>query len=188
MPSNEQPVCWNCCHSFNTAPCFLPWSAKSDVDLYHGYGVFCSWNCVKCYAFYSSNNSLRIRPYSAIGALAFMTSHRPTHCPVYPNSHAHNCSCIQSFQGVRLPPKRENLTKFGGNMTIEEYRSGFLVIPKLDFWIGKKKLSMSYDYKIMRKIHFVDSIPSSTSKPSNVITIEPPISFVTKPFRPMSTF
>lgn len=73
-------------------------------------------------------------------------------------------------------------------MTIEEYRSGFLVIPKLDFWVGKEKLSMSYDYKIMRKIHFVDSTLSSTSKPNNVITIEPPISFVTKPFKPVSTF
>lgn len=193
---SDKPCCWNCVHPFDGAPCFLPRTDKNARDLFVGYGFFCSWNCVKCYAFYSSTHSIRYRPYSEIGALAFMTSYRPSHCPSYPLPHSYDCQCLLGFKGVRLPPQREVLTVFGGDMSIDEYRKDFMIILDKQYWEKRDhQISMKYDFKVMRHVHRIENKEEKTQK-QTVRTKraieeekrdEPPVSFF-KPLQPIMKF
>ena len=41
--------CWNCCHSFETAPISIPMKDVESFKLWALKGVFCSFNCAKRY-------------------------------------------------------------------------------------------------------------------------------------------
>lgn len=92
--------CWWCTFTFDDLPCFIP--EKYNSGKYFVFGCFCSYNCALAYILkddeYKIANrvSLIKRMYSEI---------YETENPLYPS------------------PPRELLSKFGGPMTIDEYRS-----------------------------------------------------------------
>lgn len=132
-PKSSSMLCWHCCHAFDNIPAFLPVECDTKNDVFIMTGNFCSWNCVKKYAF-----DLQIRgraPPGAnyIGMLTFLTCQRGISC--IPDLHVQDmCSCIETFQPIPIPPPREVLKSFGGYMTIEEYRTGFMCITNYE-WI-----------------------------------------------------
>ena len=65
-----------------------------------------------------------------LGLLAFLTVCKGNPCEGEGNE-MHDlglCDCMETYQGVRLPPSRELLVSFGGSLTIGEYRQGFHMI------------------------------------------------------------
>lgn len=133
-PSRSYLLCWNCCHSFDCVPSFLPVHLDLGSNQFYFAGNFCSWNCVKSYAF-RLHGVRKPGGASYISLLAFLTAHRPRHC-LYDKDvkHPHTCPCIDMFTGVTMSPKKEVLKAFGGNLSVEEYRKDFLTIESYD-WV-----------------------------------------------------
>jgi hypothetical protein len=135
-PPRSSSWCWQCCHPFETVPAFLPIELNVDNNTFYLTGNFCSWNCVKVYAFRMPQFR---RPQAAcwISLLAFLTVHRPRHCPQDPregNGHHHSCPCLDEFKGVDLPAMKEELHTFGGTMSIKDYRKDLLTIDNYE-WV-----------------------------------------------------
>ena len=112
-PSSTDICCWNCCHTFKGVP--VP--ATSTLDsrktgkLTKCHGVFCSFNCAK--RFILDKNTHGAWEASTLLSMLHkrITGH---HAP------------------IRTAPPRICLTMFGGNMTIAEYRHGFISLPVTD--------------------------------------------------------
>lgn len=134
-PPHSSIWCWHCCHCFDSVPAYLPMQLDLRNNLFYFIGNFCSWNCVKSYAF-RMNEYRKPDGASYISLLAFLTAHRPRYC-LYDdaNVHPYTCPCIDMFKGVSLAPKKEVLRAFGGTMDIEEYRKDFLTIESYD-WVN----------------------------------------------------
>ena len=97
-------VCWNCCHPFNGITIHgIP--LKYVNNIFYIYGDFCSLECASRYAF----ESLRNYDFSEIYSLMNL----------------YNNIMFQKIDKIELAPNRLLLKKFGGNQTIEEYRSFF---------------------------------------------------------------
>lgn len=135
-PTNTCLHCWNCCHQFAHVPAFLPVSRDYETGVFHLSGIFCSWNCAKAYR-YSNPHFCHKDSASFLSVFAFLTSHRPRYCPdPMKKSHSYDCRCLDYAHKVKFPPRKENLKMFGGNMTIEEYRLGFMIIDEID-WVTR---------------------------------------------------
>ena len=123
-PSSSSLLCWWCCHAFDTVPCYLPVHYDEANKAFAFAGNFCSWNCVKRYAFL-----MKSPPPAAsyIGILAFSTSIRCEDDTLHTTG---LCECSQKESvAITIAPDRERLEAFGGPMSIQEYRKGFLTIP-----------------------------------------------------------
>lgn len=135
-PSNTSVHCWNCCYQFAHVPTFLPVSRDRETGVFHLSGVFCSWNCAKAYR-YSHPSFCQKDTASFLPIFAFLTSHRPRYCPTpLSRLHPYDCSCLDRHHRVRFPPPKENLKIFGGDMSIEDYRQGFMIIENIN-WITR---------------------------------------------------
>ncbi len=134
-PIRSSDACWNCCYGFDSIPVFLPMSRDAQHGTFHMFGNFCSWNCAKAYRFREAGYCQKaISTYLSL--FAFLTSYRPRYC-AYPITERHpfNCPCLENYIGISLAPRKELLQMFGGNMKINEYRSGFLSVDKIE-WIN----------------------------------------------------
>jgi hypothetical protein len=139
-PSNTRVHCWNCCHQFSNVPAFLPVSRDRASGVFHLSGLFCSWNCAKAYR-YSHPNFCHKDTAPFLPVFAFLTSHRPRYCPTpLTKMHPYNCRCLDYSHRLQFPPPKENLKMFGGTMTIDEYRQGFMTIDTIE-WIMRCFLS-----------------------------------------------
>lgn len=98
IPEKTNVACWWCTHNFETSPVFLP---DSYVDnQYHVFGCFCSFECAAAYNIDSDDYKVWDR-YSLLKKL---------HNSVYKN------------KSLSIAPPRESLKKFGGPLSIEEFR------------------------------------------------------------------
>jgi hypothetical protein len=99
VPETTPVACYWCAHTFSEQPCFLP--TKEDCGTYTVYGNFCSPQCGLAYLLKEHMDS-----HTRWERMALL--HR-----LYP-----------TVRGGRLypAPPRESLEKFGGPMTIEQYR------------------------------------------------------------------
>ena len=95
--------CWWCCHECECEPLGLPYKYVQRTNKFYTMGYFCSWSCMKSFN------------------LDHFPSHRlPTNCQ--------NISLLRKRSGEKLEsiipaPSRYALQKFGGPLTIEEFRS-----------------------------------------------------------------
>ena len=94
--------CWWCCHGFESCPIGIPY--KYQNDKFHIYGVFCSFNCACSYNF-NDNNVNTFERYSLLNLLY---------------KKVFKCSGINNK--VKMAPPRQVLKKFGGYLSIEEFR------------------------------------------------------------------
>lgn len=106
-PRTTQVHCWCCSHDFDTVPVSIPKSTTrlSAKQYYSVYGVFCSINC-------ALRNILDANTHDQAELIMRL-----------------NTLCVNVYgmstgdvRDARAAPPRQFLTKFGGHMSIEEYR------------------------------------------------------------------
>jgi hypothetical protein len=95
--------CWWCSYNFDCMPSVIP--EKYSDDTYHVFGCFCSYNCASAYNL-SLNDYKVWERYSLIKMLYFKIYNKDVE--------------------IVVAPQRECLKKFGGIMTIEEFRRSSL--------------------------------------------------------------
>lgn len=95
-------ACWWCTYNFDTLPCFIP--EKYDDNKYYVFGCFCSCNCAASYNLNMNDYKVYDR-YSLIKRL---------YGQIFGND-----------INISIVPSREVLEKYGGPMTITEYRKNF---------------------------------------------------------------
>ena len=109
-PESTSICCWNCCHSFQGVP--IP--ATSRLDSHRSgkftkcHGVFCSFNCSKRYILDKYTHSA----WEAASLLSLLHQ-----------------KIVGNHTPIKIAPPRICLSMFGGNMSIEEYRAGFITLP-----------------------------------------------------------
>ena len=95
--------CWWCCYEFDSEPLRLPYKYIERLNQFHTMGYFCSWSCMK----------------------SFNLDHFPSHkIPVT----CQNITLLRKRSGEKVEsispaPSRYALEKFGGPLSIEEFRS-----------------------------------------------------------------
>jgi hypothetical protein len=95
-------VCWNCCHSFDSIIYGIP--LKYHNKVFYTYGDFCS---LECCCRYSIDN---LRNYHEVVSLINLYN---------------NIVNESKDEKVNVAPNKLLLDKFGGPLSIEEYRMGF---------------------------------------------------------------
>ena len=98
VPEKTNVACWWCTHNFEGQPIFLPDSYTDNH--YHVFGCFCSFECAAAYNIDTDDYKVWDR-YSLLKKL---------HNTVYKN------------KILSIAPPRESLKKFGGPLSIEEFR------------------------------------------------------------------
>lgn len=96
-------ACWWCSHNFEGIPCFIP--NKYENEVYHIFGCFCSFNCAVAYNMKMDDYKIWSR-YSLIKKIW----------------NDINDSNNNSIEEINPSPPKEILEKFGGYLTIDEYR------------------------------------------------------------------
>lgn len=105
--SKTNIVCWWCTCNFDTVPCFIP--EKYDDDRYYVFGCFCSYNCAASY-------NLNMDDYKVYDRFSLI---KKLYNQIYNND-----------ADITLAPSREVLDKYGGPMTITDYRNNFIASSK----------------------------------------------------------
>lgn len=121
-PSSTTIHCWHCCHSFTNMPIGIPiklipacgQASSSEGDQRNHlqykflvFGVFCSPGCALSYSYLPSNDVPIVQRLNIKQLLILMMK------TITGQSHIH----------IAPAPSRLALTKFGGDMTIEQFRS-----------------------------------------------------------------
>ncbi len=106
-PTSTGLCCWNCTEPFETRPVFLPYYFHERKNLFHTRGVFCSFPCMKRYNA-DRNHGATVQRVSAL--ISFMYKRLN--------------GSIDA--GVHMAPPTAQLAKFGGCMTISQYRANRL--------------------------------------------------------------
>lgn len=113
-PQSTDIACWWCCHSFESKPVTLP---MSFIDgKYNMLGCFCSFNCSSAYNFSLKDNMVYERE-TLIKKIVWEMSE----------------SMAPSLGMIPSPPK-EVLKRFGGILTIDEYRKNNAT-PTKKYWV-----------------------------------------------------
>lgn len=92
-------ACWWCTHNFDTPPCYIP--EKYYKEKYHVFGCFCSYSCALAYILKDDEYKM------------------PTRRSLVKMLYA---ELYETDQPLCASPPKEILKKFGGPLTIEEYR------------------------------------------------------------------
>jgi hypothetical protein len=100
-------ACWWCTHNFDTCPCFIP--ERLYEGKYYVFGCFCSYNCAAAY-------NLDIQDYKVGDRYALI---KKLYSTVY-----------NSNNDITIAPPREVLKKYGGILTIDEFRKNSLLANK----------------------------------------------------------
>lgn len=100
-------ACWWCSYNFDTLPCFLP--DRYTNDKFYVFGCFCSYSCAMKY-------NTNLGDYRVATRQAILKD---------------LCSIIYGNSYVMIEaPEKEVLEKFGGPVTIEEFRNHSLLCKK----------------------------------------------------------
>jgi hypothetical protein len=104
---NTDIACWWCTYQFNSFPCFIP--DKYINNTFYVFGCFCSFNCASAY-------NMNLADYKVSERNSIL---RKLYAIIYGN-----------YSEIPLAPSREVLKKYGGPISIEEYRQLFSNITK----------------------------------------------------------
>lgn len=100
-------ACWWCTENFDTMPCFIP--DRYLGEKYYVFGCFCTYSCAKSYN--SNMNDYRVPVRTSLINKLYMT-------------------IFGTNESIPLAPPKELLQKFGGVLTIEEFRNKSLLCKK----------------------------------------------------------
>jgi hypothetical protein len=120
-PEKTNIHCWWCCYSFNSIPIPLPRKTNNikslnpndkDVENFEVKGCFCSFNCALAYS-----NTYDYKNLQYLVLYFFKRIYKL-------NNPSYSKEFIRNFSIKPAPPK-EILEKFGGSVSILEYRKSF---------------------------------------------------------------
>lgn len=111
-PSETDVSCWNCTFPFDGIPISIPGRLhKKKAVLIDCYGVFCSFNCARRYCM----NRNRHNSFEQLELISFL--HKKV---------------LGQFARIPPAPPFQTLARFGGYMSIDEYRQNFISLPPKD--------------------------------------------------------
>jgi hypothetical protein len=110
IPEKTSLDCWWCDYGFDWVPVYIPNSYSDGV--YYVFGNFCSFNCAAKY----NNIMLNDHRYHTRYALLLDLKRKIM------------SSSVDQESRIIFAPMRELLISKGGNMTIDEFRKGFLIV------------------------------------------------------------
>jgi hypothetical protein len=104
----KDTLCWWCSHPFTNQPFYIP--TKMVGDKYQVYGYFCSVNCA--FAYSSEKNDYKVWERNSMIIKL--------------------CKTILNLDNpyITAAQQKYKLKEFGGDLSIEEYRKGFIMISK----------------------------------------------------------
>ena len=106
-PRETQVACWNCTFPFDGIPIATPRRIDVRTRILVGcYGVFCSFNCAKRHLLEKSNS------WQQLQLLTYL--HKKV---------------LGNVVKISAAPPSQVLDRFGGYMTIDEYRKDFIMLP-----------------------------------------------------------
>lgn len=91
--------CWWCTYNFDTIPCFIP--DRYINDKYYVFGCFCNYSCALAYNINMGDYRITLRS----SLIKKLYSH-----------------IFSSSEPIPMAPPRELLQKYGGSLTIDEFR------------------------------------------------------------------
>lgn len=100
-------ACWWCSYTFECVPCFLP--EKMISNLFYVFGNFCSYNCAAAY-------NLDINDYRVWERYGLL---KKLYSLIYNKN-----------SEIAISPRKECLSKFGGPLSIEDFRNSLLINTK----------------------------------------------------------
>ncbi len=103
----KNSACWWCTYEFDNEPCYLP--DRYGDNKYYVFGCFCSFNCALAY-------NINLRDYKVWERISLLNQ-------LYYDS-------TKTNEIIDIAPSKEILKKYGGILTIEEYRKNFLIKTK----------------------------------------------------------
>lgn len=106
LPMQTEVHCWWCCHGFTNQPCGIP--VRYVDNVFHVQGVFCSFSCACAYLVNEAQN--RDQMWSSYSLLHLL-------CRKALNQ--------SSVSKIHMAPPRQALQKFGGFLSIDEFRQSF---------------------------------------------------------------
>ena len=111
IPKKTDLCCWWCTCQFNTFPTYLP--EKYSENKFYVSGCFCSFNCAGAYNLSLADNKIWDR-YSLLKLMYYMIN-------------KNKISSIGDID-INIAGPKELLDKYGGPMTIEEYRKNSKIL------------------------------------------------------------
>lgn len=111
IPTKTDIHCWWCTHQFDNLPTFIP--EKYSDNNFYVYGCFCSFNCAGAYNLSLGDNKVWDR-YSLLKLMYY-----------YINIDKINSICDID---INIAGPKELLKKYGGTMTIDEYRKNSKIL------------------------------------------------------------
>ena len=102
LNTESEFACWWCCHKFNGLPIGVP--NKILNNKYNVFGNFCSFNCASAYIHGLKDWNISER-LSLLHQMYFS---------IYD---------VEEYETIKSAPKKEILKKFGGILTIDEFRN-----------------------------------------------------------------
>ena len=111
IPKKTNINCWWCTYKFDCLPSFIP--DKYHDNKFYVFGCFCSFNCAGAYNLNLNDERCWSR-YSLMKQLYYLIN-------------KDNISSISDVE-INISPPKEILKKYGGIMTIEEYRKNSKII------------------------------------------------------------
>jgi len=136
--------CWWCCHPFEGTPLNMPLSYDDRRNSFRTTGNFCSWSCMKTFAL----DKYGCGKGSMITSNMVMMRRR-----IYGK---------KALDGVKPAPWRYHLKVFGGDMTIEEFRSNQTVDKEIPKTTDTKPI-LDNIIPIISNTKKMDEIKNSTS-------------------------
>lgn len=126
-PLSTKVWCHWCCHPHNNVP--VPLFVKRDPARPHRFycqGLFCSFNCAKAYAASLKGEYDNHATTLVTSTLRQMEQHfNVPHLKLEPHGWA---GFLGAGGGVHAAPARHTLTVFGGYLSIEMFRKGFVTV------------------------------------------------------------
>ncbi len=124
-PVKSDLLCWWCCHSFDTAPCFIPTNYDEHGNRFKVQGNFCSWNCVLAHILQLNSKNLAMYRFHKLM----------------------NQLKLRSYK-IKPAPKKEVLDSFGGSVSIKEYRDSFYTNTNYKFI--SSPMELNHDYRTLK--------------------------------------
>ena len=112
-PTHSPYCCWNCTYHFDTPPVGIP--DRYEKQVYHLYGNFCSYNCALSYLLYGSD--------ARVDLCTGDTLYERKQLLIMLCAEVNGVNLVDII--IKDAPSKHYLDKFGGYLTIEEYRAGF---------------------------------------------------------------
>ena len=159
-PDQTNIKCFHCCHTFETRPIPLPFTYDATKKTFHVKFVFCSWECMKTYVS-ESNFSNKNYIFSIIQEFYKAVN--------------------GTTRNIKFAPPRIALEDFGGDLTINQFRSTLDVEYKqidFPFVVSNPKIDKVENYSWIKEdsanTSFKNSKKTSLSEVPDELKLERP--------------